>query len=117
MVYILHIYFIQYILILSHLDSVWAVYILPEEVGSRCSVIGLNVIALRSGVEETICIFNPLDSTTAALTWDRDKIRRTGKMGNLVFLEVGRRCKGGPGLLWMYSPFNEALILRENLHM
>ena len=35
------------------LDSVWAVYILPEEVGSRIHVLGLHILTLKSCVFET----------------------------------------------------------------
>ena len=103
----------------SLLDSVWPVYILPEEVGSRCSIIGTNVIALRSGGKDIIGhldIYNPGDPSTPLISWDRDKMRRTGKTGHLVFIEIGRRCEGGPGLVWMYTGFNDAQALRETLH-
>lgn len=33
-----------------------------------------------------------------------------------MFVEIGRRCQGGPGLVWMYSGFNDAQALRETLH-
>ena len=63
----------------------WPVYILPEEVGQRCSIIGLNVLALRSGVPGkevgTLNIYNPVDPATPLVSWDRDKMRRTGKTG------------------------------------
>ena len=101
------------------LDSVWPVYILPEEVGSRCSIIGTNVVALKSGGKGTIGhldIYNPGDPSTPLISWDRDKMRRTGKTGHLVFIEIGRRCHGGPGLVWMYTGFNDAQALRETLH-
>ncbi len=135
--------------LLSPIDSAWIVYILPEEVGGRCGIIGTNVLALKSGIPGkqvgTLNIYNPADPTTPLLSWDRDKMRRTGKTGkcsvtgiscfkalvvcyiflflysarctgNLVFVEIGRRCKGGPGLVWMYSGFNDAQPLRETLH-
>lgn len=104
---------------LSLLDSVWPVYILPEEVGSRLSIIGTNVVALRSGGNGIIGhldIYNPGDPSTPLISWDRDKMRRTGKTGHLVFIEIGRRCQGGPGLVWMYTGFNDAQALRETLH-
>ena len=105
---------------LPPLDSVWAVYILPEEVGSRCTIIGMNVLALQSGVPNKtvgrLSIFSPADPSNPVLSWDRDKMRRTGKTGNLVFIEIGRRCQGGPGLVWMYAGVEEAQALRETLH-
>ena len=100
------------------LDSVWPVYILLEEVGSRCSIIGTSVVALRSGGNDIIGhldIYNPGDLSTPLISWDRDKIT-TGKIGHLIFIESGRRCQGGPGLVWMYTGFNDAQALRETLH-
>lgn len=105
---------------LSPLDSVWAVYILPEEVGTRCTIIGMNVLTLRSGVPNRtvgkLSIINPADPSNPLVSWERDKMRRTGKTGNLVFIEIGRRCQGGPGLVWMYAGSEEAQALRETLH-
>ena len=106
--------------LILQLDSVWTVYILPEEVGSRCSIIGINVVALKSGKKDVsigrLDIYNLGDPSTPVISWDRDKMRRTGKTGHLVFIEIGRRCEGGPGLVWMYTGFNEAQSLRETLH-
>ena len=85
----------------------------------QCHIIGINVIALKSDVKDIpfghLQIYNAADPSTPLISWDRDKIRRTGKTGNLVFIEIGRRCQGGPGLLWMYS-CSVAQALRETLH-
>ncbi|XP_019856449.1 PREDICTED: insulin receptor substrate 1-like isoform X2 [Amphimedon queenslandica] len=101
-------------------DSVWAVYILPEEVGSRVHVLGLHILTLKSRVSETqpgqLSIISAADHTPI-VTWDRDKMRRTGCLGNMVFIEIGRRCRGGPGLVWMYVGPKETAALRETLHM
>lgn len=100
------------------IDSVWMVYILPEDVGSRCHFIGTHVLVLRSGRRTVgrLDIISPADPSNPIISWDRDKMRRTGKTGNLVFIEIGRRCEGGPGLVWMYAGFDEAQALRETLH-
>lgn len=102
------------------LDSVWAVYILPEEVGSRVHVLGTHILALKSRISENqpgqLDIISPADPTPI-VTWDRDKMRRTGCLGNMVFVEIGRRCRGGPGLIWMYAGPKETAALRETLHM
>ena len=98
-------------------DSIWPVYILPEEVGMRCHIIGINFIALKSGVQGgSIDIYNGADPSTPLISWERDKIRRTGKTGNLVLIEIGRRCQGGPGLVWMYAGFSDAQALMETIH-
>ena len=101
-------------------DSAWAVYIMPEEVGSRCNMIGIHILLLKDGVPHRsvgkLEIVNLADPDKPIVTWDRDKMRRTGKTGNLVFIEIGRRCQGGEGLVWMYCGFEEATSLRETLH-
>lgn len=101
-------------------DSAWAVYIMPEEVGTRCHMIGIHILLLRGGVPHQsvgrLEILSPTDAGKPVVVWDRDKMRRTGKTGNLVFIEIGRRCRGGPGLVWMYAGFEEAHPLRETLH-
>ena len=100
-------------------DSVWPVYILPEEVGLRCQIIGQNILTLRSQSRISLGeleIISPTDHKQVVIRWDRDKLRRSGKVGNLAFVEIGRRCVGGPGLVWMYVGFhNAARTLRETL--
>ena len=97
----------------------WPVYILPEEVGSRVHVLGHHIISLRSRKSENqpgqLDIISPADPTSPIITWDRDKMRRTGCLGNMVFIEIGRRCRGGPGLLWMYAGPKDTAALRETL--
>ena len=109
-----------FFLIISSKDSAWAVYILPDDVGTTCQIIGLNVVVLKGGrgnkPVRQLQICNPVDPQNPTVSWDRDKMRRTGKTGNLVFIEIGRRCKGGPGLVWMYSAYGEAQALKETLH-
>lgn len=93
---------------------------MPEDVSLRCNMIGTHILLLKGGVpHQTVGrleIISPSDTGTPIVTWDRDKMRRTGKTGNLVFIEIGRRCTGGPGLVWMYAGFEEAHPLRETLH-
>ena len=76
-------------------DSAWAVYIMPEEVGSRCNMLGVHILLLRGGILNQsvgqLQIVSPSDSGKPIVAWDRDKMRRTGKTGNLVFIEIGRR--------------------------
>lgn len=93
---------------------------MSEEVGSRCNMIGIHILLLRGGVPQQsvgrLEIVAPTNAGKPVIAWDRDKMRRTGKTGNLVFIEIGRRCEGGPGLVWMYAGFEEAHPLRETLH-
>ena len=93
---------------------------MPEEVGSRCNMLGVHILLLKGGIPNQsvgqLQIVSPSDAGKPIVAWDRDKIRRTGNMGNLVFIEIGRRCKGGPGLVWMYAGFEEVHPLRETLH-
>ena len=93
---------------------------MPEEVGSRCNMIGIHILLLRGGIPNQtvgqLQIVNPVDPSKPVVIWDRDKMRRTGKTGNLVFIEIGRRCQEGPGLVWMYAGFDDAHPLRKTLH-
>jgi len=99
---------------------VWPVYILPEEVGSKLGILGLHVLSLRSGVPNIsmgqLDIISLSDPRNPVVTWDRDKMRRIGKTGNLVFIEIGRRCQGGPGLIWMYTGYqDDAKALKDTI--
>ncbi|XP_065898240.1 insulin receptor substrate 1-like isoform X2 [Dysidea avara] len=93
--------------------SVWVVYIISEDVGSKLGYEGLHIVAIRRN--STMNIHN-IHSGKHLLAWDRDKLRRSGCIGSLVFMEAGRRCLGGPGLLWMYCPSSVAPKFRECLH-
>ena len=102
-------------------DSVWPVYILPEDVGGKTGITGQHILALHSGVPNVsvgeLHIISPADHNRAVLKWDRDKLRRAGKTGSLVFIEIGRRCEGGPGLVWMCVGLqDDAVALRTTLH-
>ena len=95
-------------------EFIWVVHILVEGIAeSNTTLAGLCVIAIR-GSDAT---FNVHDFHTGKnlLSWDRGAIRRSGCMKSLVFLEAGRRCTGGPGLLWMYHPISQAMTLRKSL--
>ena len=85
----------------------WPVFILAEEVSTRLNIIGLHILVLSGTVPSqtvgTLEIVSPADTNNAVVSWLRDKLRRTGKTGNLVFVEIGGRCKRGPGLVWLYT--------------
>ena len=81
--------------------SVWRVYIINEGVGKALKCRGFQNITINRN--STISIVN-CSSHVPIATWDRDKIRRSGCLDSLVFLEAGRRCQGGAGMLWMYCP-------------
>lgn len=79
----------------------------------KLSYEGLHIIAIRRNSTMNIHNFH---SGKHLLSWDRDKLRRSGCIGSLVFMEAGRRCYGGPGLLWMCCPVSVAGKFRECLH-
>ena len=89
------------------------VYIINEDIGNMLGYEGLHIIGIRRN--STLCIHN-FHTKSLLLSWDRDKLRRSGGIGCLGFMEVGRRCYGGPGLLWMYCPVSVAGKFRECLH-
>ena len=80
--------------------------------GSRCHITGLNILALRRTVTDPahkgeIELYSPEDCHNPVITCTHNMIRLVGKMRVFVYVEFGRRCKGGPGLLWMYCGNNE----------
>ena len=96
----------------------WLVYVLAEEVGSRVQALGVHIVTLRSSLNKQspalMSIISPVDSEPI-VTWEANKMRRTGSLGNMVFIEVGRRCEGGPGLIWMYACPEDAPNYRDTL--
>ena len=89
--------------------------------GGETGITGQHILALHSGVPNVsvgeLHIISPADHNRAVLKWDRDKLRRAGKTGSLVFIEIGRRCEGGPGLVWMCVGLqDDAVALRRTLH-
>lgn len=103
---------------LTAIDSVWAVYILPEEVGSRIQALGMQYLTLQSALSSktmaTLKIISPLDMEPI-VTWEATKMRRTGNLNNMMFIEIGRRCEGGPGLIWMCTTPADTHNFRETL--
>ena len=72
----------SYVTCLSPPFPLDSVCIIPEEVGSSCSIIGTIVVALRRGS------LYPRHFLGQKMDW---------KTGHLMFIESGRRCQGGPG--------------------
>ena len=89
---------------------VFVVYLINEGVASVLNLSGLHIIA----VSKTTFSIYAYHTEKLLVTWDQDKIRRPGKIESLVFIEPGRKCQGGPGLLWMYCSCPRKL--RECLH-
>lgn len=89
-------------------DSAWPVYISPEEMGSKYRATGLMVMTLKGRVSNSklamgkMELYGSMDHKNPVLSCKHDSIRCTGKMGKFVYVELGSRCKGGPGLMWMY---------------
>ncbi|XP_065887054.1 uncharacterized protein [Dysidea avara] len=93
-------------------EEAWVVYIINEGVGHTLGSKGFHIITI--GKDSTLNILD-YDTEAVQVTWDQDKIRRSGCVESLVFVEAGRRCHGGPGMLWMYCP-GFALSFRRCLH-
>ena len=92
--------------------SIFVVYLINEGVASILGLCGLHIITIK----ESDRMFNIYAYHTEKhlVSWDHDKIRRSGCIESLVFIEPGRKCDGGPGLLWMYCPPSSKL--RHFLH-
>ena len=93
-------------------ESIWRVYVINDGIGKTLKCKGFHNITINRN--STVSIISPSGQVPVA-TWDRDKIRRAGCLESLVFLEAGRRCYGGAGMLWMYCP-QFSLRFRECLH-
>ena len=89
------------------------VYFINEGVGPTLNFTGLHVVTIRT-TNLTFNIYNYYNGKHL-LSWQHSHLRRSGSVGPLVFLEIGRRCHGGPGLLWMYHPTDLAAAFRESL--
>ena len=96
-------------------------YISPEEVGSKCSMTGMMVLAMKGrslrarrsmGKME---LYDLLDPAAPMLSCSHDSVRCTGKMGKFVYVELGSRCKAGPGLLWMYFGSKERANMMKDI--
>ena len=88
-------------------------YFINEGVGPALKYTGLHIVTIQT-TDLTFNIHNCYNGKHL-LSWDHCNIRRSGRVGPLVFLEVGRRCQGGPGVLWMYYPDHLAGKFRESL--
>ena len=100
-------------------DSAWPVFIFPEEVGTRCTIAGVNVLTIQSGVPGRsvgkLSIFNPADPSIPLVSWEVQNMKRHGKMQNMFFIEIGWQCEGGPGLVWMYAGWEDTWTLHQML--
>ncbi|XP_065886968.1 uncharacterized protein [Dysidea avara] len=94
---------------------IWVVHILKEGIAvDNTTLTGVHIITLRSS-DATFNVHD-LHSGKLLLSWNKSAIRRSGCIESLVFVEAGRRCSGGPGLLWMYHPVPLIPKLRQCLH-
>ena len=87
-------------------DSVWPIYIPPDELGLRCGIQGPGVLTLQNqkpGLSMSkLEIYSMANHQVPVLSCKHNEIRRTGKMGLFLYVEIGSRSKYGAGLLWMY---------------
>ena len=88
-------------------------YCVNEGIGPRLNLDGLHFVTIQPS-NSTINIYG-FHNGKHLLAWEHCNISRTGRVGPLVFLEVDRRCQGGPGVLWMWCPNHLAAKFRESL--
>ena len=115
-------YLVTYAAILEHLATslffviclagIWVVYLISEGVGLRLNFTGLHVVTIQT-TNSTFNIYTY--EGKHLLAWEHRCIRRTGRVGPVVFLEGGRKCRGGPGVLWMYHPEHLAAKFKNEL--
>ena len=104
----------MYVYIVHHVGGIWVVYLINEGVGPKLNFIGIHVVTVNT-TNLTFNIYNYYNEKHL-LAWEHCNIRRSGCIGPLVFLEIGRKCLAGPGVLWMYYPAHLAAQFRESLH-
>ena len=81
----------------------------------------MNLLTLQSAVPNRtvgkLNITNPADPSNPLVSWERGKIREIGMNGNLVYVEIGRRCQGGPGRVLMFAGLEDSLTqcIKETL--
>lgn len=92
----------------------WGMYALQEGIGSRAGLKDAPCVAVVTDTDRLLVF--PWKVTCAVIDWDRTHLRRSGSVGNLVFLEAGRRCMFGAGLLWMHNRSTINPSLREGMH-
>ena len=92
----------------------WGMCVLEDGIGGSAGMRNAYCVAVVTNTDKLLVF--PWNVTTPLIIWEREHIRRSGSIGNLVFLEAGRRCGFGPGLLWMYSITSVVLSLRDGLH-
>ena len=89
--------------------------VLGEGVGGNAGISQACCAVVITATEQ-IKVFPYNVTSHTIISWDRDKLRRSGSIGGLVFLEAGRRCTFGAGLLWMYAFPEVTHSLRDGLH-
>ena len=89
-------------------------YVLHDGIGGTINITGLHVIALYYN-DRRLKLYD-CQTGKCLLTWDGQCIRRCGYIKSLVFVEAGRRCYGGEGLLWMQQPIPYSTELCECLY-
>ncbi len=91
---------------------------MPEEVGFRCQLEGPKILVLEKQNEiNKLEIYSNDDHCSLLFSCMHSEIRRIGKMGIFLYVEVGRRCRAGPGLLWLFfgNDNNKSMEMREIL--
>ena len=91
---------------------------MPEEVGFRCRLEGPKILVLENQNEmNQLEIYSEHEQLFPMFSCKHSEIRRIGKMGIFLYVEVGRRCRAGPGLLWLFFGSNneKAIHMREIL--
>ena len=101
---------------LSSAAAAWGIAVVQAGISNKAGLKNNAFCVIVVTSDDQLKIY-PWNVTTAPIiTWDRDKLRRSGSIGNMAFLETGRRCRFGPGLLWMLAESSVSVSLREGLH-
>ena len=91
----------------------WVVTILNKEIRSNIGQCKVCVVEVCNS-NGTFNIYG-FYSGNKLLTWQRDKVKLSGCIESLVFVEVDKACYGEPTLLWMKCPVPQSVTLQKQI--
>ena len=91
----------------------WVVKILNKEIRNKIDQCKFYVVEVCNS-NGTFKIYG-FYSGNKSLTWQRDKVKLSGCIESLVFVEVDGVYDGEPVLLWMKCPVSQSVTLQKQI--
>ena len=104
---------VTYMQFMYFTDNKWVVEILREGIRNKIGLCKLCVVEVCNS-NGTFNIYGFYDGNKL-LSWQRDKIKLSGCIESLVFVEVDGAYDGKPGLLWMKCPIPQSVALQKQI--